>query len=74
MPNSKTRRGRAMREKANCLTTSCQYYQYCGTLDRPIYEVRNGQITIKGQQYPIKLNALAGENVGVAFGGGLRHP
>lgn len=55
MPNSKTRRGRAMRENANCLTTSCQYYQYCGTLDRPIYEVRDGQITIKGQQYPIKL-------------------
>ena len=55
MPNSKTRRGRAMREKANCLTTSCQYYQYCGTLDKPIYEVRDGQITIKGQQYPIKL-------------------
>ena len=55
MPNSKTRRGRAMREKAHCLTTSCQYYQYCGTLDRPIYEVRDGQITIKGQQYPIKL-------------------
>ena len=55
MPNSKTRRGCAMREKANCLTTSCQYYQYCGTLDRPIYEVRDGQITIKGQQYPIKL-------------------
>ena len=55
MPNSKTRRGRAMREKANCLTTSCQYYQYCGTLDRPIYEIRDGQITIKGQQYPIKL-------------------
>ncbi len=55
MPNSKTRRGRAMREKANCLTTSCQYYQYCRTLDRPIYEVRDGQITIKGQQYPIKL-------------------
>ena len=27
-----------------------QHYQ-----DRPIYEVRNGQITIKGQQYPIKL-------------------
>ena len=55
MPNYKTRRGRAMREKANCLTTSCQYYQYCGTLDRPIYEVRDGQIMIKGQQYPIKL-------------------
>jgi DNA (cytosine-5)-methyltransferase 3A len=55
MPNSRTRRGRVMWEKANCLTTSCQYYQYCGTLDRPIYEVRNGQIMIKGQQYPIKL-------------------
>lgn len=55
MPKSKTRRGRSMREKANCLTTSCQYYQYCGTLDRPIYEVRNGQITIKEKQYPIKL-------------------
>ena len=55
MPNSKTRRGRAMREKANCLTTSCQYYQYCGTLDKPIYEVRNGHITIKGKTYPIKL-------------------
>ena len=27
-----------------------QHYQ-----DRPIYEVRDGQITIKGQQYPIKL-------------------
>ena len=27
MPNSKTRRGRAMKEKANCLTTSCQYYE-----------------------------------------------
>ena len=52
MPNSKTRRGRAMREKANCLTTSCQYYQYCGTLDRPIYEVRDGQITIKANSTP----------------------
>ena len=52
MPNSKTRRGRAMREKANCLTPSCQYYQYCGTLDRPIYEVRDGQITIKANSTP----------------------
>lgn len=55
MPNSKTRRGRSMRDKANCLTTSCEYYQYCGTLDSPIYEVRDGLITINGQQYPIKL-------------------
>lgn len=31
-PNSKTRRGRNMAEKSNCLVTSCQYYQYCGIL------------------------------------------
>lgn len=31
-PNSKTRRGRNMADKSNCLMTSCQYYQYCGVL------------------------------------------
>ncbi len=55
MPESKTRRGRAMREKSNCLTTSCEMYEYCGTLDMPIYQVRDGRITIKGKEYPIKL-------------------
>lgn len=45
----------ALREKINCLMASCKYYRYCGPLDKPIYEVRNGQITIKGRQYPIKL-------------------
>lgn len=55
MPGSKTRRGRAMREKRNCLTTSCEMYEYCGTLDMPIYQVRDGRITIKGKEYPIKL-------------------
>lgn len=55
MPESKTRRGRAMRNKANCLTTSCDFYEYCGTLDMPIYQVRDGRITIKGETYPIKL-------------------
>ena len=55
MPQSKTRRGRAMREKSNCLTTSCEMYEYCGTLDKPIYQVRDGRITIKGKEYPIKL-------------------
>lgn len=78
-PNSKTRRGRNMAEKSNCLMTSCQYYQYCGVLGyatpcewddsgRPIkavsgadgkvytvYEVKDGLITIKDKQYPIKL-------------------
>ena len=55
MPGSKTRRGRAMREKSNCLTTSCEMYEYCGTLDAPIYQVRDGRITVKGKEYPIKL-------------------
>ena len=44
-----------MKEKCNCLTTSCEYYEYCGTLDKPIYQVRDGEITIKGKEYPIKL-------------------
>lgn len=55
MSQSKTRRGRAMREKSNCLTTSCEFYEYCGTLDAPIYQVRDGMIEVKGKEYPIKL-------------------
>lgn len=55
MPNSKTRRGRSMKDKCNCVMTGCQYYQYCGTLAKPIYEVKDGMITIKDKQYPIKL-------------------
>lgn len=55
MPQSKTRRGRAMKDKTNCLTTSCEFYEYCGTIDAPIYQVSGGMITVKGQEYPIKL-------------------
>ena len=78
-PNSKTRRGRSLTDKSNCLTTSNNFYEYCGVLGyatpcewddngKPIkaiscadgkvhivYEVKDGQITIKGKQYPIKL-------------------
>lgn len=78
-PNSKTRRGRNMADKSNCLMTACQYYQYCGVLTyatpcefdengNPIkaisaadgkvytvYPVVDGEITIKGKTYPIKL-------------------
>lgn len=54
-PNSKTRRGHRMAEKSNCLTTSCAFYEYCGTADRPIYRVDDGYITINGKKYPIKL-------------------
>lgn len=53
---SKTRRGRSMKEKSNCLTaTNSELYQYCGTVDKPIYKVENGEIEIKGKKYPIKL-------------------
>ena len=54
-PNSKTRRGRNMKDKSNCLMTGNQYYQYIGTTDKPIYEVKDGKIEIDGREYPIKL-------------------
>lgn len=78
-PNSKTRRGRSLKAKSNCLTTSHQQYEYCGVLGYAVpvewdengtptkarsgadgkvytvYEVKDGLITIKGKQYPIKL-------------------
>ena len=55
MPSSKTRRGRSMKHKSNCLTTFCDFYEYCGTLDKPIYEVRDGKIRVGDKEYPIKL-------------------
>ena len=73
MPNSKTRRGRQMADKSNCMQTSNEFYQYVGYAiefdgegklikaigkdgkEITIYEVRDGKITIKGKQYPIKL-------------------
>lgn len=54
-PNSKTRRGRNMEIKSNCLQTTNEFYQYCGSIDAPIYEVKDGFITVKGNKYPIKL-------------------
>ena len=73
MPNSKTRRGRNMADKSNCMQTSNEFYQYVAYAiefdddgrpikaigndgkDITIYEVKDGKITIKGKQYPIKL-------------------
>lgn len=55
MPNSKTRRGRNMLEKSNCMQTSNGFYQYLGTIDKPIYEVKDGFIHVKDNKYPIKL-------------------
>lgn len=63
MPNSKTRRGRNMAGKANCMQTSNDFYQYVAYAiefdddGRPIKAIgKDGkEITIKGKQYPIKL-------------------
>ena len=73
IPNSKTRRGRSMADKANCMQTSNDFYQYVAYAiefdddgkpikaigkdgkEITIYEVKDGKITIKGKQYPIKL-------------------
>ena len=63
MPNSKTRRGRNMADKANCMQTSNDFYQYVGYViefdddGRPTKAIgKDGkEITIKGKQYPIKL-------------------
>ena len=52
---SKTRRGRGMIDKSNCLQSSNEFYEYMGTINAPIYKVENGMITVKGKQYPIKL-------------------
>lgn len=54
-PKSNTWRGRNMKNKCNCLTKQHNFYQYCGTIDKPIYVVKDGLITIKDKQYPIKL-------------------
>lgn len=44
-----------MSDKSNCLTTSCEYYEYCGTLAAPVYQVADGHVVVGGKQYPIKL-------------------
>lgn len=44
-----------MVDKSNCFTADSAFYQYCGTTNQPIYEVKNGRININGKQYPIKL-------------------
>ena len=44
-----------LKDKSNCLQTSCSFYQYCGTVKAPIYEVKDGMIEVKGKKYPIKL-------------------
>lgn len=54
-PNSKARRGRAMHEKSNCLMTSNQFFQYCGTLERPIFKIDNGVITVENKSYPLMI-------------------
>lgn len=51
-PNSQ-RRGRLMADKSNTLTGSNGFHEYMGTAN--VYEVRDGQIGIRGRKYPIRL-------------------
>lgn len=44
-----------MADKSNALTGSNGFHEYMGTVDPPVYEVRNGEIEIRGRRYPIKL-------------------
>lgn len=53
--NSKLRRGRLCDGKCHTLMTGNEYYQYLGTKERPVYEVKDGQMEIKGKKYPIRL-------------------
>ena len=55
-PNSKTRWGRRMAEKSNCLTTSCAFYEYIGVAC-PVYSenglTKTGEINQKEKIYPV---------------------
>lgn len=60
-PNSKTRRGRNMKDKCNCLTKQNQYYQYCGTIEHPICKFEDGCVTVGDKLYPAKI--IAGQYI-----------
>lgn len=75
-PNSKTRRGRAMIEKSNCLTCQNEFYQYIepvrighfgkGTQGQRIYSVRGKSICLSsaeggGNQVWVKIDLPDGE-------------
>ncbi len=54
--NSKTRRGRAMKEKSNCLQTSPQFYQYLGPVQIGHLGKTNSQ---SGRIYSVKNKSVA---------------
>ncbi len=55
MPNSKTRRGRAMQGKGELPDYLLPVLSVLRDTGQAHLRGKNGQITIKGQQYPIKL-------------------
>ena len=55
MPQSKDAAGPGHEGQDELPDDLVRFYEYCGTLDAPIYQVRDGKITVKGQEYPIKL-------------------
>lgn len=63
-PNSKTRRGRAMKDKANCLQTQSNFYQYLEPVRLHEYEKSKGQAnriySVQNKSVTLKANGGGG--------------
>lgn len=67
-PNSKTRRGRKMEKKTNCLTTSMNFYQNMGRIDEMNEIIRIGTIGKGGQAQ--RIYSVKGKSVTLRANGG----
>lgn len=47
--------GRGAKTGLYAIPEQYEYYEYCGTITQPIYEVKNGRIKIRDTWYPMKL-------------------
>ena len=53
--NSIERHQKTMVAETICVNKLLNADEYCGSINAPIYEVKDGFITVKGNKYPIKL-------------------
>ena len=67
-PNSKTRRGRKMEKKTNCLTTSMNFYQNMGRIDEMNETIRIGTIGKGGQAQ--RIYSIRGKSVTLSANSG----
>ena len=67
-PNSKTRRGRKMEKKTNCLTTSMNFYQNMGRIDEMNETIRIGTIGKGGQAQ--RIYSVRGKSVTLSANSG----